>query len=117
MFIIIGIVVHRFPNPRTDFVRLKKWIDLVGLNEMDPNDVYKKKFICNNHFDEQCFSPGTKRLNARSYPTLLLPGSTNSKPSQPSVKASISIHQSDVVNRMRDTVDRLRSRTNNSYSN
>ncbi|XP_022160249.1 uncharacterized protein LOC111026465 [Myzus persicae] len=62
---------------------------------MDPNDVYKKKFICNNHFDEQSFSPGTKRLNAKSCPTLLLPGSTNSKPSQPSVKASISIHQSD----------------------
>lgn len=74
MFIIIGIVVHRFPNPRTDFLRLKKWIDLVGLNKMDPNDVYKKKFICNNHFDEQSFSPGTKRLNAKSCPTLLLPG-------------------------------------------
>ncbi|KAF0751413.1 Uncharacterized protein FWK35_00017338 [Aphis craccivora] len=75
------IVVHRFPNPRTDSVRLKKWIELVGLNEMDPNDVYTKKFICNNYFEKQCFSPGTKRLNAKSCQTLLLvlPGSTNPK--------------------------------------
>lgn len=79
MLIVLGIVVHRFPNPRTDLARLKKWIDLVGLNVMDPIDVYNKKFICNNHFEKQSFSPGTKRLNANSCPTLRLPGTDLSK--------------------------------------
>lgn len=66
-------VCHRFPNPRNDLERLKEWIKLVDLNDMDPETVYRNKFICAIHFTEDCSSPGTKRLKMNSIPTLSIP--------------------------------------------
>lgn len=67
-------VCHRFPNPRNDLERLKRWIEIVGgLDNLDPNSVCSKKFICVLHFTNDCSSPGTKKLNAHAYPTINLP--------------------------------------------
>jgi len=66
-------VCHRFPNPRNDLGRLKEWIKLVGLYDMDPETVYRNKFICATHFTEDCTSPGTKLLKMNSIPTLSIP--------------------------------------------
>lgn len=67
-------MTHRFPNPRLHKARLLDWIRLVGLSNMNPEIVYNKKRICHSHFSDDCFSPGTKRLNANAYPTLFMPG-------------------------------------------
>lgn len=66
-------VCHRFPNPRNDLARLSKWIEIVGLDNIDPESVYKNKFICSLHFTEDCSSPGTKKLKMNSMPTLSIP--------------------------------------------
>jgi len=66
-------VCHRFPNPRKDMVRLQSWINILGLENLDPMSVYSKKFICALHFSNDCSSPGTKKLNANAYPSINLP--------------------------------------------
>ncbi|XP_022179209.1 uncharacterized protein LOC111039873 [Myzus persicae] len=71
------IMTHRFPNPRLHKARLLDWIRLVGLSNMNPEIVYNKKRICHSHFSDDCFSPGTKRLNANAYPTLFMPVSSS----------------------------------------
>ncbi|XP_022170434.1 uncharacterized protein LOC111033816, partial [Myzus persicae] len=67
------VICHRFPNPRSDMERLKTWMKIVGLEYEDPYLVYNKKYICSLHFTSNCTSPGTKRLNANSIPSLFLP--------------------------------------------
>jgi len=66
-------MVHRFPNPKQHMERLLTWIEQVGLKECDSYVIYQKKYICALHFSLDCSSPGTKKLNANAYPTLLLP--------------------------------------------
>jgi len=66
-------VCHRFPKPRSDMPRLMEWIKILGLDSMDPNTVYKNKFIRAMHFTPDCSSPGTKRLNSNAYPCINLP--------------------------------------------
>ncbi|XP_025192187.1 uncharacterized protein LOC112592377 [Melanaphis sacchari] len=63
------VVCHRFPNPKTELQRLVQWMNIIGLKNIDPESVYKKKFICEKHFTSDCSSPGTKRLNANAYPS------------------------------------------------
>ncbi|KAF0715455.1 THAP-type domain-containing protein [Aphis craccivora] len=37
------VISHRFPNPRLYMERLLKWMEIVGLNNMKPENVYIKK--------------------------------------------------------------------------
>lgn len=46
---------------------------IARLEHEDPQIVYNKKRICGAHFTNDCLSPGTKRLNCNSYPTLHIP--------------------------------------------
>jgi len=64
-------VCQRFLNEKKDLTRLLEWINLVGFTGNDYHK-FKNKFICSVHFSENCSSPGTKRLNAKAYPTLNL---------------------------------------------
>lgn len=57
--------------------RLLKWMEIVGLNNMTPENVYIKKRICDVHFDTNTKSPGTKALNANAYPTLNMSNNCN----------------------------------------
>ncbi|VVC35963.1 Zinc finger, C2CH-type [Cinara cedri] len=64
---------HAFPKIDDDF---QLWVERTCnpiLKNMSKGDVLKKCAICRKHFDESCLSPGTKRLNYRSLPTLHLP--------------------------------------------
>lgn len=70
---LLDVVCHRFPNPRNDLARFSEWIRMVGLVDINPEVVYKNKFICAKHFNEDCSSPGIKRLKINSMPTLSLP--------------------------------------------
>lgn len=70
----VGVTSHRFPNPRLFSTRLVEWMKLVGIENEDPNLVYKNRRICAAHFTTDCSSPGTKRLNANAYPTLNMCG-------------------------------------------
>lgn len=68
---------HRFPNPRNDFERYNKWIELIGnsaLATIDPQTVYANKRICRRHFVKEYISPGYNRLHRNALPTLFLPG-------------------------------------------
>jgi hypothetical protein len=49
-------------------------MQLVGLENISPEMVYKKQRICHVHFTANCTSPGTKKLNANAYPTLPIHG-------------------------------------------
>lgn len=71
------VVRHAFPKNDEDF---QEWVERTGnpvLKGLPKAVVLKKYAICRNHFDESCLSPGTKRLNFRSLPTLHLPSNTN----------------------------------------
>jgi len=52
--------------------RLLEWMEILSLDNCDPQMVYKNKFICAAHFASDCSSPGTKKLNANAKPTLNL---------------------------------------------
>lgn len=66
-------MTHHVPNSRLHKPRLLKWMQLVELSNMDPKIMYNKKRICHLHFSNDCFSPGTNRLNTNAYPTLNMP--------------------------------------------
>uniref|UniRef100_A0A2S2PC23 THAP-type domain-containing protein n=1 Tax=Schizaphis graminum TaxID=13262 RepID=A0A2S2PC23_SCHGA len=51
---------------------------IAQLENEDPQIVYNKKRICGAHFTSDCLSPGTKRLNCNSYPTLNITAVDNS---------------------------------------
>jgi len=53
--------------------RLKIWLKILGLENEDPCVVYTKKYVCSLHFISDCSSSGTKRLNAKAFPSLFLP--------------------------------------------
>lgn len=68
-----NITKHSFPRIDDDF---QLWVERTGnpmLKNMSKNDVLRKFAVCRKHFDESCLSPGTKKLNFRSLPTLHLP--------------------------------------------
>ncbi|KAL4126250.1 hypothetical protein QTP88_010475 [Uroleucon formosanum] len=71
------VISHRFPNPRLYIGRLLKWMEIVGLKNMTPENVYIKKTICDVHFDTNIKSTGTKGLNANAYPTLNMSNKLN----------------------------------------
>lgn len=71
------IIKHAFPKIDKDF---QEWVQRSGnpiLKDLSKSEIHRKYAICRNHFDESCLSPGTKRLNFRSLPTLHLPSNTN----------------------------------------
>jgi hypothetical protein len=47
-------------------------MQLIGLENISPEMVYKIKRICHVHFTANCTSPGTKKPNANAYPTLYM---------------------------------------------
>lgn len=68
---------HRFPNPKKDFERYTKWLELTGnstLTSIDSDEVYANKRICRRHFEMKHFSFGSNRLHRNALPALYLPG-------------------------------------------
>lgn len=69
-----GITKHRFP--KNDTPRFLVWVKRSGnrkLLNMAHEKIYESYVMCDLHFDSSCHSPGTKKLNHNSTPTLLLP--------------------------------------------
>lgn len=70
-----GTVRHRFPvYEENDF---KTWVSRIAnpkFSTLDDQKIYSDFFVCDTHFTEDCRSPGTKRLNRGSLPTLCLLG-------------------------------------------
>ncbi|XP_025197802.1 uncharacterized protein LOC112596372 [Melanaphis sacchari] len=67
---------HRFPKDQAIF---DIWVKRSGNNKLlnKPLDlVYKSSVICDKHFEQNCRSPGFKKLVHNSVPTLNLPGMT-----------------------------------------
>lgn len=69
----LGGTSHRFPNPKERLVIMEEWIRIIGpdyFKGLTPDIIYHKKRICSNHFEQNCYSPGTKVLNKFALPSL-----------------------------------------------
>ncbi|XP_063236981.1 nucleoprotein TPR-like isoform X2 [Bacillus rossius redtenbacheri] len=90
---------HRFPRV-CDVERFQHWKRVIAspkLALISNEHIYKVYRICNSHFSADCFSPGTKRLNANCVPTLLLPGSRQSVEASSSGDGVSSTHNFDAI--------------------
>lgn len=68
---------HLFPRDET---RFKIWIQCSGnpkLNNFSIDEVYRSFVVRVKHFENNCKSPGTKKLNRNAIPTLMLPNLPN----------------------------------------
>jgi len=67
---------HRFPR---DEETCSIWVQKTGNDKLFNKsvlEIFKGYVICDKHFDASCKSPGFKKLNPGSIPTLNLPGKT-----------------------------------------
>jgi len=54
---------------------LRKWIQIIGpgqFGDISIDVIHYKKYICSFHFEDKCYSPGTKVLNCNAVPSLNL---------------------------------------------
>lgn len=66
---------HRFPVYEENVFKI--WVERIAhpiFSQLDDYGIYNSYVVCNNHFSQDCASPGTKRLKHYSLPTLYLPG-------------------------------------------
>ncbi|KAJ8911189.1 hypothetical protein NQ315_006032 [Exocentrus adspersus] len=65
---------HRFPKNEPEI--FKQWISNtqpVNHHELSQEQIYNKFYVCDNHFQQECFVPGTHRgLRRDAVPTLFI---------------------------------------------
>lgn len=69
---------YRFPKDENTFACWVKRSGNSKLLSMKLEDVFKSYMMCEKHFEQDCKSPGFKKLKTKALPTLLLPGKNNS---------------------------------------
>lgn len=66
---------HRFPKNHPD--TFKAWLEILqppDYKTLPVDKIYHRYYICDDHFDQDCFVPGTRRgLKVHAVPTLNIP--------------------------------------------
>lgn len=74
IFFVLGLTVHRFPNPATFPEQFRTWVELCGqeLKHLPVDEIYPRLKVCDKHFIES-HRNRNNRLNALAIPSLHLP--------------------------------------------
>ena len=68
--------MYRFPNPKTNGERFRKWVLAANnprFEQLGDNGIYKKCFVCHNHFKEEDKILNSRLLRKTAVPSQNLP--------------------------------------------
>lgn len=69
---------RRHTFPKRYMSTFKQWVDIIKpplYETLTTDQIYKKYLVCDDHFSNDCFVPGTKRgLKVHAIPTINIPG-------------------------------------------